>query len=152
MNIYPGRGIDNILFGCPPDDVVKILGPPKKKEETRNQYESYVTFYYDEGKLRFSFDDEHEGKLSEISSETNKTLFFQNEIIGLSKSALFALFQELDISDPTISNTAESDNQIHELLELDELAVTIWLENDEVVEIQWGPFWIDENRIDWPDN
>jgi len=151
MIIHPGRGIDDILFGRTPNEVLKILGPPKKKEEIKNENESYITLYYESEFLRFSFDELNDWKLSEISAETNKVKLFNLEIIGIKKELLLEILHNQKITDCVISNVAKNEGWTHELLELEDLSINIWLENEEVQEIQWGPFWIDENTIDWPE-
>ena len=39
----------------------------------------------------------------------------------------------------------------HELLASDFLGINFWFDEDQLSEVQWGPLFVDDESIDWPE-
>ncbi|RVU92200.1 hypothetical protein [Flavobacterium columnare] len=79
MKINPKIGIDQLVFGMKPNDVVKLYGQPNK--EFKDEEENLI-YLYNEQKWRLTFYEEEEFRLGYIISSNPNLLLFDQTIIA----------------------------------------------------------------------
>ena len=149
MDIKLGKGLGDIKFGFLKEKVKTILGEPNETETYSFSEEDEVlteSWHYDELELSLSFNEEDDWRLSTIAVSSDEFLLEGKKIIGLKKDDLIKTLKSLDLKD--YEENKVSDNE--EMISSDIGEVNFWLEDNEVTEIQWGPFFIDEDTINWP--
>lgn len=153
--IKPGTGFGNILFGMTRDQVKKILGEPEETERNvHDDDEEDVTesWHYDEIEVSLSFEKTEDWKLCTIAvSDPNATIKGKKPI-GMSKKDAESLLKSLDVKNPRLEDWSTAEDPDYFSLTAEELEMVFWIEEDEVMDIQWGPYFIDEDTIRWPIN
>lgn len=81
MNIYPKKGIDQILFGMKPKHVEAVLGKPNKIFEDE---ESNKIYLFDDQKLSLTFYEEEDFRLGYITTTNHAATILDQKIIGMS--------------------------------------------------------------------
>lgn len=147
-----GTGIGDIKFGMTSSDVVNILGQPDDTEkETHDDGNITQTLVYDELGLLFDFGSIDNYKLNSISINAEDISVDRLIRVGLDKQKVFEYVDELDWGDSEIEDISpDDDDVVIEVIWFDKVNVSIWLEDDEVYEIEFGPFWKDEDSFIWP--
>jgi hypothetical protein len=152
-NIILGKGLDNLLFGSSRKESKTAFGEPDKID--RYSYDSDDLdntedwIYHDLG-LSLNFDAQEKFKLGtiEISSEDyklngeiliNKT---KEEVISFARNHNFGEYESDDLSSVEVPD--------YELLSFDDVSLNLWFENGTLTEIQWFPFWLDDENQIWP--
>lgn len=151
--IAAGKGIGSILFGMQKEDVHAILGEPTEKE--RDAYgddtaEVIENWHYDELELSLAFDEEEDGKLITMATSSEDATLNGKSLVGIDKEALKTLLKEQSVKDLEYEDWTEEDEPKHELMYSAELEMNFWFNEDELTEIQMGPFFLDEDTINWP--
>lgn len=144
MKIIPGTGIDKITFGMKQSEVIEILGEPDEIEEV-DQDDNIQFVHYDEAALSFSFDGHESWKLTTIVAAHEDSTLFSKKIFDLSLAEL-----ESELKKNGSKHNVVEENEDQASIESEDLEMIFWFENGELMEIQWGPFFADENHIVWP--
>jgi hypothetical protein len=55
------------------------------------------------------------------------------------------------ITDLEYEDCSSEESPSHELLSSDSLGMNFWFDEDQLSEIQWGPLFVDDETIDWPE-
>ena len=71
-------------------------------------------------------------------------------LIGMNGEKLLAQLTKLNIGNVEIEDFSEEDIFDNELIEIEDKSLSFWLNDDVLDEIQWTPFFIDEDTLDWP--
>jgi hypothetical protein len=150
-NIFPGKGIGNILLGMIQKEVEKILGPPDDKEIVEyEEGDNSCTFYYLDLEIDLTFESDDDDRLSYVSV-FNESFSIENKIkIGQSKEEVIKHCKDLKFSEPELENIPSEDYPNQELLFLDLENISFWFTDNCLDEIQIGPFWQDEETPIWP--
>jgi hypothetical protein len=149
--IIPGKGIGNILLGMKIADVESILGKPDDKDVMEyDDGEKSCTLSYSDLQVDFTFESDDDDKLSFISIESDKFSIEDKIKIGQSKEKVRELCKALKYSEPELEDVSSDDLPDQELLSLDAENINFWFTNDELDEIQIGPFWKDDETPLWP--
>jgi len=149
MEIKPGLGLDNILFGVTKQELMDILGEPDEVRLEEEDEELEEVLRYNKLKTCFSFDfendDDDEKRLSWIESENPSLTIFNGTVIGQS---------EEDITELLSSNKID-DSYVEEDLYID----TLYSDDDnlefemlygKVARVMFGPFYDENDSVVWP--
>lgn len=148
-----GVGLGPIRFGMTKAEVKLILGKPSNAETfsySDSDEDLTECWDYQDLELSLNFDEEENWKLTMISV-TSK--FYELEgisLIGLNGEQLLAQLNKLKIGKVEIEDFSEEDVFDNELIEIEDKSLSFWLNNDVLDEIQWTPFFIDEDTLNWP--
>ncbi len=153
--IKPGIGLGVIRFGMKREQIRLILGNPEEVDnfylDNEEKCES-ESWYYDSIGLSLSFESEEDWKLITIEVDSGEYNLHGHTILGISKSKLYTILESLNISDLNEEVTPLDESEIHELISSDSNEINFWLEEEIVSEIQWGPFYKEDDKIVWPSN
>jgi len=154
-DILIGKGFDEIRFGMTRSEVKNILGEPDEidqyasSEESNDNTEAY---HYDELELSVSFDELDDWKLTSIAVSDPEATLDGMSLIGLSAEELLEKVSDLDLGEFEREDISSPESPDSEVISFVESSINFWIENDEVSEIQFGPFWDEENEeLIWPD-
>jgi len=149
-----GYGLGVLKFGMSRAEVKLLLGEPSfidafsYSESSKDLTESWE---YENLKISLGFDEEEQWKLTMISVASN---FYQLEgksLIGLQESELLKQLATLNFEDVDVEDCSESDDEDHQVIEIEEKSINFWLTNGVLDEIQWSPLFIDDDTIKWPE-
>jgi len=152
--IKAGIGLGVLKFGMTREQVKLILGEPEEKdpfyyeEDGNSESESW---YYDDLDLALEFDAEEKWRLITIEVNSRDYTFHKLPLIGLSKEELKVLLTNQDVTDWKDEELFIEEAPTRELISSDLLGINFWFEEGVISEIQWGPHFIDEETIKWPD-
>lgn len=151
-DIKPGIGLGDLKFGMSREEVEALLGKPDEKELSYDPEEdSSEAWHYDSLDLSMSFTQDQYWDLVAISVSSDAYLYQGKSLIGLKGVELLSLLEGWGIDDIEAEDQSAGKKMRHEVWTSDEIGIDFWLENDVVSEIQWGPFWSDEDTIEWPE-
>ncbi|RXP46610.1 hypothetical protein EC396_13895 [Lutibacter sp. HS1-25] len=148
-----GIGLGPVRFGMTKAEVKLILGEPSNAETfsySDSDEDLTECWDYQDLELTLNFDEEEDWRLTMISV-TSK--FYELEgvsLIGLNGEDLLAQLTKLNIGNVEIEDFSEEDVFDNELIEIEDKSLSFWLNDDVLDEIQWTPFFIDEDTLDWP--
>jgi hypothetical protein len=148
-----GVGLGNLKFGMSRAEVKLILGEPSNIEAfsySDSDEDLTESWEYEALELSLSFDEEENWKLTMISVTSSFYELKGRSFIGLNEEDLLEELQILDLGKINIEDCSEDDIFDNKLIEIEEKSVSFWLNDDVLDEIQWTPFFIDEDTIDWP--
>ena len=154
-NIKLGQGLDKLVFGMTREEVREALGETYEKEnfnpleDDEGQSEAW---HYDELELSASFDEEDDFKLTSLAVSSPSYLFEGINLIGLSQEDVLQQIELMAIGDVEIDSISDDDNESQIVASIADVSLNLWFEDDHLSEIQWGPFWDEEEeRYIWPD-
>jgi len=143
-----GVGIDQIKFGMLKTDVEKVLGKPDEIDKElygENEEAMLESWHYDELDLSLGFDEDEDWKLITVAVSDSKYTLKDKALVGLKISEIIDVLNAMGHDEIEL----EEDEEIS-VLYLDDQSMKIWLENQIVTEVQWGPLFQDEDTIAWP--
>jgi hypothetical protein len=148
-NIELGKGVDSLKFGMTKEEVLKLLGEPDDKElysydedeESEEDDDLTEVWHYDTHEYSLSFDEADNWRLVMIAASDEKYTLEGKLIIGLDESSAIKLLNDLKLG--TVE-TDELEDDGGRVLKVEEKSLNVWMDNGIVSELQWGPFW-DEN-------
>jgi hypothetical protein len=153
-NIQLGIGVDSLKFGMTKEDVLKLLGEPDDKElysydEDEDSEDEDLTevWHYDTQEFSLSFDEADNWRLVMIAASDEKYTLEGKTIIGLDETAATKLLNDLKLG--TVE-TDELEDDGGRVLKIEEKSLNVWMDNGIVSELQWGPFWDDNEEPIFP--
>ena len=152
--IEEGQGLGDLKFGLERNAVELILGKPDEKENysyTKEKEDLTESWHYDDLDLSLGFDEEEEWRLGTISITSSEYIFKGLSPIGLSKDELKNELKKHGIVDLEFEDWSTIESPSHELLSSDSLGIFFWFDDNRLGEVQWGPQFIDDETIDWPE-
>ena len=151
QNIISGIGLGHIKFGISREQIEVLLGEPDEVEETDLGEESLSeTWHYDELEVSMSFDQDEDWKLVAISVSSDFYEFEGLKLIGLTTTDFLAQLQEIGVEDVELEDSMTEDKVLFEHYYSEDKAMSFWLEDGVVADVQWTIVFVDENTIDWP--
>lgn len=153
--IQPGEGLGDIKFGMSREALKRILGEPDEIESTVNDEDDTditESWHYDNIEVSVSFEKIEGWKLCTIAVSAPEATLKGHKIIGLSKSELTDILKSMGIKNLVLEDWSSDESPDYVSLTSEEQEIVFWLEDDEVMDIQWGPLFIDEDTIKWPMN
>ncbi|MFM9824770.1 hypothetical protein [Flavobacterium sp.] len=141
MKINLKNGIDKLLFGMKPKDVLAIYGTPDKeyKDEDDN-----TIFAYNFLKMRLTFYIEEEFKLGYIVASSTELELFENKIIGIK-----ILEAKKELSPKGIVKFTKEDFDTYENYFNEDNWFILQTEFEEVVKFEIGAIINDKDEFDW---
>lgn len=146
-----GQGLDEIKFGFPTAKVVDMFGEPDHIDEYEHEDgEKTLTYFYYELGIDLVFDSEDDFKLGSISI-VNPEFHLKNDLkVGISRDEVIEVAKKLGLSEPEDVAVATEEFPTHSLLSFEKENLDVWFDDGMVSEIDFGPFWQDENTYIWP--
>lgn len=141
MEIKPGYGIDNLLFGMKQKDVVAIYGEPDKKF---NDEEKNLIFVYNQPKLRLTFYEDEDHKLGYIITANRNAKLSGNTIIGESVESVKQKFMGKSFAKWETEDFDLAENHFNE-------ANWIILQSEfgQIVKVELGAIINDKDELEW---
>jgi len=150
QKIKLGTGIDDIKFGIGPNELVKQLGEPTEDEMSED--DGLAILHYDEKNLSFGFSKEYGFRLLSVTISDEDAQIEEVSLIGSSLQEVLDKLEVLGISDIDIEDISSDEFPNQQLVTAFEFSLNLWFDNDELAEIQWGPFWDNEKDEPlWPE-
>ena len=149
-DIELGLGTLGIQFGMTRNEVKKILGKPDEIEKftPENEEEGNMeVWHYDEYELSATFDELDDWALAALAVSSPEYTFHGVNIIGLSREEAIQQIELMDIGDIEIEDMPiddEDDVIEYQVATVYDAALNLWFEDGITTEIQWGPFYDDE--------
>ena len=142
-NIQVGKGLGDLTFGKSREQVVAILGEPTEKEKyTLSDLDNDDTeaWHYDNLDLSLSFDEESNWRLSSIAVSSDEYLIDGETLIGKNKGEVVAFLIDKGWNEIEEDEEVKQENGSNTLLHVDKASMSLWFENDELTEMQIGPY------------
>jgi hypothetical protein len=154
-NIKLGSGLGALKFGMTREEVKAALGEPNEienynpLEEDEGQSEAW---HYDEMELSANFDEEDNFKLTSLAVSSPDYLFEGVNLIGLSQEEVMQQIEMMDLGEVEMEDVAEEEVAQQMVCSIAEVSLNLWFEEGHLSEIQWGPYWDeDEECYIWPE-
>lgn len=154
VEILPGIGLGKLKFGMSREEVKAILGEPNHQEVTHygdDETDQSDAWEYHPLRLDLSFEEAEDWKLVIISVSSEDYQLKGSSLIGLNMDELMEELEILNISDLEIEDMSSEDHPNQKLIGSESLGINFWLHEDILEEVQWGPLFVDENTIKWPE-
>jgi len=153
--IIPGVGLGDLKFGMTRDQVKKLFGKPDEIEKESLEEDDdeglLESWHYDELELSMGFDEDVDWRLITLAVSSDKYTFKDKKLVGLSRNKVLEILAELGLKNLYIEDCSDEDNPKSELICSEEMGINFWMEDGELTEIQWGPEYIDEDTVVWPE-
>jgi hypothetical protein len=144
-----GTGIGNIRFGYSMDQVKDIMGEPEEVEESdeEDEFEHKAWNYWQQG-YSFFFDHEDNYRLSCIQTENPEVTLFGKKIFDLTARELKDLLAQNGITDCETEKLDTGETRLSYEREM----IDLYLEDDQLLAINFGVYINDDLEVQWPDN
>ncbi|ASB50852.1 hypothetical protein [Alkalitalea saponilacus] len=154
-SIQLGTGIGKLKFGMTRKEVVSIIGEPNEIEEftpdETNDTGNSIAWHYDELELSASFDEEDNWRLTSLAVSSPDYLFEDINLIGLSQEEVMQQIEMMDLGDIELEDLSDEDLVNQQVGSIPDVSLNLWFEDGILTEIQWGPYWDDEDEsYIWP--
>jgi len=154
LDIKPGIGLGDIKFGMSREQVKAIMGEPDETEQfSYSDTDEDITesWHYDEYELSIGFDEDADWRLMTFAVSSDDYKLQGKKLVGKKQSDLMNALKELKIENLETEDASTPENPNCLYLISEEKSISFWIENGKVSEIQWGPEFLDEDTIRWPD-
>lgn len=152
-SILLGRGFKELQFGVSKDEVQAIMGEPDSIDNFTNDEpdlgESHV-WYYNKPQLSFTFEEIDEFKLGNISVLSDMYVLRDLIRVGMTKEQVLDSLESLTFHEYAEEDHSSLENPNHSLVAVDEKSLYLWFDDDILNEIQWFPYYDEEEEIIWP--
>jgi len=152
--IIAGTGLGELKFGMNPNEVQDLLGKPDEIDthiDNEDDTGTTETWHYDEMEMSISFEEIDGPMLFSIAVSGEQYEFKGKNLFGLQKEQLINELESLSIDDLKIEDLKDDDFEGQELIFSQKHSINFWLEDGELSEIQFGPFFEDEETLVWPE-
>lgn len=152
-DIKQGVGLGEIKFGMTRDQVKAVLGEPDDVDQYSDSDlddDASESWHYDELEMSLSFDEDADWKLVTIAVSSPNYEFNGKKLIGLGSDELMAELAKLSLGEFETDDWSSEEIPDHKLVSFPDAQMNFWLEDGELTEIQWGPLFLDEETIQWP--
>jgi hypothetical protein len=150
--IVLGRGIGEILFGIPKQEIAEILGAPDEIENPEDPEKAdWETYCYNSIKCSFSFNPDLDERLVEIVVENGYFHIGRKIRVGVSRKDLLNFGVELKLGIPIIQDRSSKEFPAHELISYKQAGLHLWLDNGVISAIQVSPLSDEKGFIIWPE-
>lgn len=153
-NIKLGKGLGDLQFGMSREDFKKIMGEPDEVEVIENEEmpeDQSEAWHYDEVELSASFDKMEDWRLTSLAVSSDDYTFEGIDLIGLSQQEVMNQIEMMDLGDISLEELSEEEENSQQIATLLDVSLNLWFDNGILSEIQWGPYWDDdEEELIWP--
>ena len=151
IDINSGEGLGRIKFGMKTDEVEELLGPADEKENyTLDSGESTESWHYDDLELSLSFVVSNEKRLVSITTSSEDSILFGEEIVGMNKKELLKYLEKKKVSDVQFEDCSSPEAPDLKLYFSMNLAMNFWLEDGIVSDVEWAVKIDDKDQVIWP--
>lgn len=154
VEILPGIGLGVIKFGMDRNQVKMILSEPDEKDVffmTESDDSEAEVWYYDEDFLSLSFDAADDWRLVTIEVDHEKYTLNGVSFFNKNKLETIRALEEINVLDFKHEPVPMDEAPDHELVSSESLGINFWFDEDQVTEIQWGPFFNADESVKWPE-
>lgn len=153
-NIQLGNGLDNLQFGMTREAFKAITGEPDEVEVIENEdfpEDQSEVWHYDEVELSASFDKLEDWRLTSLAVSSPDYTFEGIDLIGLSQQEVMEQVEIMELGDISIEELSEDEANSQQIATLLDVSLNLWFDNGVLSEIQWGPYWDEEEEeLIWP--
>lgn len=149
-----GQGLGDLIFGNTREEVIKLIGEPTEKESIEGDADSgsMEAWHYDELDLSLSFEEDADWRLLSITTASPNVLFEGIDLIGLSQGEVLEQMEVFNLGEFEIEDLSDDGSSLQMVATNDDFSLNLFFDNDLLTEIQWGPFWDDEDgKVIWPE-
>lgn len=135
------------------EEVKAILGEPDHQELTSysDDDDKSDAWEYHPLRLDLSYEEAEDWRLTIISVSSEDYQFKGSSLIGLNQEELMEELDLLGVKDLEIEDMSSEDHPEQVLISSEGTGINFWLHQDTLEEIQWGPLFVDEHTIKWPE-
>lgn len=151
--IKPGYGLGVLKFGMSRAEVKLMLGAPSfidKYSHSDSDNDLTESWEYDELELSLSFDEEEDWRLTVISVTSKFYELDGNAFVGLYEEKALKLLDGFGKDELFVEDCSEIEGDDNKVIEVEDKSINFWFIDGVLDEIQWSPFFIDDDTIDWP--
>lgn len=148
INIVPLKGLNQLSFGIPFDEALKIMGDPDTTKVIRDSDEliSTVVWDYPRDGLRLYFEGEPKEALACCEIENKNAILFEEHVFKMNEEKVKSLmatngYYEIDEDIETWGEKRVS---------FEDALVDFYFVNDSLVNINFGVFINREGDVEWP--
>lgn len=152
-NIELGKGVDNLKFGLTREKVALLMGEPSEKETIDGDDEMGTSeaWHYDELELSLTFDEDDDWKLTTIAASSPEFTFEGVDLLGLSQEEVMQQIEIMNLGDIETEEIVGEENEDQQVATVSEVSLNLWFEDGKLSEIQWAPYWDEEEEeYIWP--
>jgi len=151
-----GKGLGDLYFGMSKEDFRAIMGDPDEVETMQNEdlpEDVTEAWHYDEVELSASFDKMEDWRLTSLAVSSDEYSFEGVDLIGLSQSEVMEQIEILGLGDVYLEELSDNEEDSQQIATILEVSLNLWFDNGILTEIQWGPFWDEEEEeFIWPED
>ncbi len=160
IEIVPGRGLGELLFGATFSDTRLILGDPDDvgKSEFEDEDTGEVTtsemWTYGEMGIKLHFDEMDNFRLGMFSVEDDMFTLMGEKLIGCEKSKVMDFLKGLnfgEFEDERVVFDEDLDAPVSDIVSFMDKEIEFWFADGTLTEIQWSPLWADDETPIWPE-
>ena len=151
-DIKPGYGLGVLKFGMKRSEVKLMLGEPSFVDEYSHSdsgNDLTESWEYEDLALSLSFDQEENWKLTMMSVSSDFYELEDKSLIGKAEAMAMKELAGFD-EELYLEDCSEVEGEDHKVIEVDEKSINFWFIDGVLDEIQWSPFFIDDDTIQWP--
>lgn len=153
-NIELGKGLDKLYFGMDREAFRDIMGEPDEIETIENEElpeDLSEAWHYDDLELSASFDKLEDWRLTSLAVSSPDFTFEGIDLIGLSQQEVMEQIEMMDLGDVSIEELSDDEENSQQIATLLDVSLNLWFDNGTLTEIQWGPYWDEEEEeLIWP--
>jgi len=153
QQILLGQGLGVLKFGMTRAQVLAIVGEADEKEMSSNSAQAddhTETWHYDDMDLSLGFDEQEEWRLVTIAVTSDYYVLESKSLIGKVFDVVEDELLKLEIDDLELDDESTEEGIVNKILSSEEFELNLWFEDDVLSEIQWGPLYDDDDKIEWP--
>lgn len=143
MELKPGIGLDNLIFGATEAEVMNLIGDPDRTF-TNEDDDNELIYQYNSRKLRLSFYKNHDRRLGYIRCGNAGITYKKQPLIGQPIQTL---------TETTLKNITPWNIDSYEFFDIyynEENAITLNVEYEEVADLEFGVTLNKDESINWP--
>ena len=142
------EGLNELRFGLSMGGVRKILGNPDDTEiDEEDENKTEIWYYWDHGITVF-FDYAEEKRCTCLETENNEATLLGKPITEIKEADVKELFSKKGYSDFETEDEAWGERRVS----INDAVVDIYFDNDEIVSVNWGVDYNDDEEPVWPRN
>ena len=154
-NIELGKGMEKLYFGMDREAFREIMGEPDEIETIENEelpQDQSEAWHYDDVELSASFDKLEDWRLTSLAVSSPDFTFEGIDLIGQSQQEVMEQIEMMGLGDVSIEELSDDEENSQQIATLLDVSLNLWFDNGVLTEIQWGPYWDEEEEeLIWPE-
>ncbi len=153
-DIKLGQGMGDLQFGITREAFKSIMGEPDEVEVIENEEfpeDLSEAWHYDEKEISASFDKLEDWRLTSLAVSSDEFTFEGIDLIGLSQQEVMEQIEMMGLGDVSVEELSDDEENSQQIATLLDVSLNLWFDNGILSEIQWGPYWDEEEEeLIWP--